>query len=243
MENAAYFDALRSALGKAQRSIVMLGWQFDPAHAAGSRKAAHDDHQAQIGHQLRMLVKSRPELDVRLLIWKSPLLIAASQGFYPHRAQGWFRKRMVEFRLDPPRPDRRLPPPEGRHHRRRRGLLRRRRHLDRPLGLRRASGRRSAPLPAVRPDPVAAARGHVRSWTAPPARALGDLARERWFRSTWERTIADEADERSLARRRRAGPARHAGRHRPHRAGLAAAGPRCARTRPCTSTPSGAPSG
>jgi hypothetical protein len=81
-----------------------------------------------------MLVKSRPELDVRLLIWKSPLLIAASQGFFPHRAHSWFRKRMVEFRLDPPPRHRRLPSPEGGHHRRRRGLLRRRRHLGRPLG-------------------------------------------------------------------------------------------------------------
>ena len=43
-----------------------------------------------------------PELDVRLLIWKSPLVIAASQGFFPQRAQQWFRKRMVEFRLDQP---------------------------------------------------------------------------------------------------------------------------------------------
>ena len=51
-----------------------------------------------------MLVKKKPDLDVRLLIWKSPLLIAASQGFYPHRAQRWFRKRMVEFRLDSPGP-------------------------------------------------------------------------------------------------------------------------------------------
>ncbi|RZJ36304.1 MAG: phospholipase, partial [Brevundimonas sp.] len=30
MENAAYFTALRSALDKAQRSVVLLGWQFDP---------------------------------------------------------------------------------------------------------------------------------------------------------------------------------------------------------------------
>ena len=101
MENAAYFDALHSALGKARRSVVILGWQFDPRTRLDPQRS-HVDHQAQIGHQLRMLVKARPELDVRLLIWNSPIVIAASQGFYPHRAQGWFRKRMVEFRLDPP---------------------------------------------------------------------------------------------------------------------------------------------
>ncbi|UQV18666.1 hypothetical protein MU852_01755 [Brevundimonas albigilva] len=30
MENEAYFDALASAIHKAERSIVILGWQFDP---------------------------------------------------------------------------------------------------------------------------------------------------------------------------------------------------------------------
>ena len=103
MENAAYFEALRSSLAKAKRSIVILGWQFDPRTRLDP-ESRPGDHQAQIGHQLRTLVKANAELDVRLLIWKSPLLIAASQGFYPHRAQGWFRKRMVEFRLDSPGP-------------------------------------------------------------------------------------------------------------------------------------------
>ena len=30
MENDAYFTALASSLEKAERSIVILGWQFDP---------------------------------------------------------------------------------------------------------------------------------------------------------------------------------------------------------------------
>ena len=103
MENQTYFDALASAISKAQRSVVLLGWQFDPRTRLDPETRA-GDRQAEIGHQLRMLVRSRPDLDVRLLIWKSPLLIAASQVFYPHKAQRWFRKRMVEFRLDSPGP-------------------------------------------------------------------------------------------------------------------------------------------
>ncbi|MBF0664622.1 MAG: phospholipase, partial [Brevundimonas sp.] len=73
MENAAYFEALSSALDKARRSVVLLGWQFDPRTRLDP-ESLPDDHQAQIGHQLRMMVKSRPELEVRLLIWKSPLV-------------------------------------------------------------------------------------------------------------------------------------------------------------------------
>lgn len=192
MENAAYFDALRSALGKARRSIVILGWQFDPRTRLDPQ-SSHDDHQAQIGHQLRMLVKAHPNLDVRLLIWKSPLLIAASQGFYPHKAQVWFRKRLVEFRLDPP-------PTFGACHHQKVIIIDdalafcgggdistdrwdSEEHLD-------GDPRRCQPsglIPPPRHEVMAVMDGAA-------ARALGDLARERWFRSTGERTIPDEAD-------------------------------------------------
>ena len=63
MENDAYFDALNSALGKARRSVVVLGWQFDPRTRLDPETRA-GDRQAEIGHLLRMMVKSRPELDV-----------------------------------------------------------------------------------------------------------------------------------------------------------------------------------
>lgn len=191
MENAAYFEALRSALAKARRSIVILGWQFDPRTRLDPQ-SPHYEHQAQIGHQLRMLVKAHPELDVRLLIWKSPLLIAASQGFYPHRAQGWFRKRMVEFRLD-------QPGPLGACHHQKVVIIDdavafcgggdistdrwdTEEHLD-------GDPRRCQPsglIPSPRHEVMAVMDGAA-------ARALGDLARERWFRSTGERTIPDEA--------------------------------------------------
>lgn len=192
MENAAYFDALRSALAKARRSVVMLGWQFDPRTRLDP-EGAPDDRHAQIGHQLRMLVKARPGLDVRLLIWKSPLVIAASQGFFPHRAQGWFRKRMVELRLD------RAGPPGACHHQKivviddavafcGGGDISTDRwdssdHLD-------GDPRRCQPsglIPSPRHEVMCVMDG-------PAARALGDLARERWSRSTSERTVATDAD-------------------------------------------------
>ena len=48
MENAAYFDALRSALDKARRSVVLLGWQFDPrTHLDPETRPT--DRQAEIG--------------------------------------------------------------------------------------------------------------------------------------------------------------------------------------------------
>lgn len=99
MENNAYFDALASALSKAKRSVIVLGWQFDPRTRLDP-EAPNDIRRYEIGDQLKRLVESHPEIEVRLLIWKSPILIAASQGFYPHKALRLFNKRMVELRLE-----------------------------------------------------------------------------------------------------------------------------------------------
>ena len=192
MENQAYFDALSSALQKAERSIVLLGWQFDPrTHLDPETRPG--DKSAEIGRQLRMLVKKKPDLDVRLLIWKSPLLIAASQGFYPHRAQRWFRKRMVEFRLD-------SPGPIGACHHQKVVVIDDKlafcgggdistdrwdsdEHLD------------GDPRRALPSGVICKARHEVMCvMDGPAARALGDLARERWFKATWERTIPDQVD-------------------------------------------------
>src|SRR3990167_1712858 len=190
MENETYFDALSSALQKAERSIVVLGWQFDPrTHLDPETRPGERQHE--IGHQLRMLVKRKPDLDVRLLIWKSPLLIAASQGFYPHRAQRWFRKRMVEFRMD-------APGPIGACHHQKVIVIDDRvafcgggdistdrwdsvEHLD------------GDPRRALPNGVICKARHEVMCvMDGPAARALGDLARERWFKATWERTVPDE---------------------------------------------------
>ncbi len=192
MENEAYFDALISALGKARRSVVILGWQFDPRTRLDPETRA-GDRQAEIGHLLRMMVKTRPELDVRLLIWKSPLLIAASQGFYPHKAQGWFRKRMVEFRLD-------TPGPIGACHHQKAVIIDDRvafcgggdisvDRWDSPAH-RDDDPRRCQPSGVISPP----RHETMCVMDGPAALALGDLARERWFKATWERTVPDPVD-------------------------------------------------
>ena len=97
MENDAYFEAVRQALERAQKSVLLLGWQFDPR----TRLDANDSEaSAEIGFILRRLVRDRPDLDIRLLIWRSPLPIAFSQGFFPQRAVRWFNRKTVNFRLD-----------------------------------------------------------------------------------------------------------------------------------------------
>lgn len=192
MENSAYFAALDAALAKAQRSIVILGWQFDPRTRLDPETRL-GDRAEEIGHRLRMMVKTNVDLDVQLLLWKSPLLIAASQGFFPQRGQRWFRKRMADFRLD-------HPGPLGACHHQKVVIIDDRlafcgggdiavdrwdteEHLEDDPRRCMPSGR-TAP---ARHEVMAMMDGAA-------ARALGDLARERWTRATGERTFPLEVE-------------------------------------------------
>ena len=100
VDSAAYFAAALSALRKARHSILLLGWSFDPRTRL--QPGPHEVAGAadEIGNMLKSLAKRRPELDVRVLVWKSALPISASQHFFPHRSKAWFRNTPVRFRLD-----------------------------------------------------------------------------------------------------------------------------------------------
>lgn len=92
-----YFRTLKSALKRARSSIYFLGWSFDPRTRLTPDEPADP---APIGRLLIELADARPDLDVRLLIWRSALPISATQSFFPHRAKGWFKDSRVRFELD-----------------------------------------------------------------------------------------------------------------------------------------------
>lgn len=102
VENATYFSVLERALARARKSILLIGWTFDPRTRFDGQGPT--DRSREIGFTLRRLVRENPELNVRLLIWRSPLPIAFSQGFFPQRAGPWFKRERLQFRLDRARP-------------------------------------------------------------------------------------------------------------------------------------------
>ncbi|MGA0605093.1 phospholipase D-like domain-containing protein [Phenylobacterium sp. VNQ135] len=100
IDNEAYFTAAFEAMQKARRSILLLGWGFDPRTRLfpdGYDGPADPD---EVGRILLRLAEARPELDIRLLIWKSALPVSASQQFFPHKARKWFEGTNIKFRLD-----------------------------------------------------------------------------------------------------------------------------------------------
>ncbi len=85
---------------KAQRSIYLLGWSFDPLTQLTPDHNGGGPVDDQAGAFLRDLACAKPQLDVRILVWKSALPVAASQHFFPHRARACFKNTPVSFRLD-----------------------------------------------------------------------------------------------------------------------------------------------
>ncbi|HEX3406444.1 MAG TPA: phospholipase D-like domain-containing protein [Caulobacteraceae bacterium] len=96
VDGQAYFRAVAEAISRARRSIHLLGWSFDPRVVL----TPEDADAVGLGRALIDLSRASPALDIRLLIWRSALPIAATQEFFPHRARAWFQGTNVRFELD-----------------------------------------------------------------------------------------------------------------------------------------------
>lgn len=183
VDNEAYFRAARAALETATRSVLLLGWTFDPR----TRLDPAADGET-IGDLLNRLVRERPGIDIRLLIWDSALPVAAVRGLFPQRARFWLDAG-IRLHLDASHPL------GACHHQK---LLvvddalafcaggdfsperwDRPAHRDRDPLRRMASGRMHAPR-----------HGMATLVDGEAAQALGGLARERWRRATGETVLA-----------------------------------------------------
>ncbi|HUO21990.1 MAG TPA: phospholipase D-like domain-containing protein [Caulobacteraceae bacterium] len=100
IDSGAYFAAAMAALHRARRSVLLLGWGFDPRTRLTPDAEGNPNGPDEIGVLLPRLAALRPELDIRVLIWKSALPISASQRFFPHRARWGFLGTRVRFELD-----------------------------------------------------------------------------------------------------------------------------------------------
>ncbi len=95
-----YFAAAKMAMKKAKRSIHLLNWAFDPQTFFLPNDKGGGPPSDTFGPFLRDLACARPEVDVRILCWRSALPVAATQNFFPHRAKKCFHNTPVKFHLD-----------------------------------------------------------------------------------------------------------------------------------------------
>lgn len=77
-----YLAAAKAAMSQASRTIHFLNWAFDPDTVLDHKPADGSGPQT-IGRFLKELSQAQSDLEIRILCWKSPLAVAATQRFFP----------------------------------------------------------------------------------------------------------------------------------------------------------------
>ena len=191
IDGAAYFEALRRALPRAQHSVFIVGWDIrsdlslDPL----------GDHRP-LRSFLRRLLKRRPQLQIRVLVWDWPFFFSLDREPLPQLQFGFARSGRLRLVLDCAHPA------TACHHEK---IV----VLDGRLafcgGIDLSAGRWDRP----EHRPHEPGRGRVAGVIRPPfhdcmlmvegepARALDELVRDRWYGATGERLAAPPKDDRA----------------------------------------------
>lgn len=184
VDAAAYFAALKEAMTRAERSILLIGWDFD-TRIRLDPEDGEGEWPNTLGPFIDALAERRPDLCIRVLKWDLGALAALKRGTMPLFLIDWMTSPRIRLRLD------RVHPIGACHHQKIAviddamafcggidltvGRWDTREHRDR-------DSRRDSPWGfAQEPwhDATAAVDGEA-------ARALGDLARDRWAHATGE---------------------------------------------------------
>jgi phosphatidylserine/phosphatidylglycerophosphate/cardiolipin synthase-like enzyme len=100
IDMADYFDAAMKAMAKARHTVHILNWAFEPQTLFHPQPGCTGPQGDRIGNFLKTLAKENPKLDIRILCWKSALPVAATQNFFPLADRKEFLASGVNFVLD-----------------------------------------------------------------------------------------------------------------------------------------------
>jgi len=95
----AYFDAAMDAMSRARHCVHLLNWAFEAGTFLHPEPGGAGKEADRIGNFLIALSKN-PDLDVRVLCWKSAMPVAATQHFFPFVDRKDFAGTRVRFVLD-----------------------------------------------------------------------------------------------------------------------------------------------
>ncbi|MGA9421742.1 MAG: VTT domain-containing protein [Rhodanobacteraceae bacterium] len=184
IDGEACFAAMRTAMAAAQRSILLLGWDID-SRVKLVRGAAKDDLPAAFADFLAALLERNSELEVRILSWDYAMLYALEREWMPASTFGARRHSRLNFRLDASHP-------LGASHHQKLLVIDAAVAFVGGFDLTRSRWDTSAHRPGDRRrrDADGRAYGPFHDIHAivdgAAARAIGDLARERWSVATGE---------------------------------------------------------
>lgn len=184
VDAADYFAALKGVVQQARHSVMMIGWEFDTRIRLDPRDRSGGVVPDKLGQFLGWVTRQRPDLTIHLLEWDLGILKALGRGSTPLRLVDWLSNPQIPLRMD------RAHPSGSAHHQKivviddvlafcggidmTAGRWDTREHLDKhPLRFRPTTRRALPPWH----DATMAVDGAA-------AKALGELARERWERAT-----------------------------------------------------------
>jgi phosphatidylserine/phosphatidylglycerophosphate/cardiolipin synthase-like enzyme len=188
IDAASYTEAMAASIRRARRSILLLGWDFDP-RVPLAPSAAVEREPERFCDLLDAAVSENPELFVHILIWDMTWSYAIQRRNKPRDAARWLPNHRVHYKVDG------CHPPGAAHHQKILvvddsiafcgGADFTRNRWDTPAHLPHDPRRRTfdGSIYGPRHDVVLAVDGEA-------AAALGELARERWFDATGERLAA-----------------------------------------------------
>ncbi len=192
VDGADYFHAFREAVKQARRSVLIMAWDIDSRVklVRGQQRDPADDLPETLGNFLNAMVRRRKQLNIYVLDWDFIMLFAPDREWLPLYKREWNGHRRLHFALDD------MHPTGACHHQKivvvddRVAFVG---GLDLTLGRWDTPEHRSddsirreldgEPVPQPYHDVQIMVSG-------PAATALGDLARERWFRATGRRLEA-----------------------------------------------------
>ncbi|MFC4374533.1 phospholipase D-like domain-containing protein [Nocardia halotolerans] len=99
VDAADYFRHAKSAMLRARKRIVLIGWDFDTRikfEPHGKTLEGPD----RLGKFLAWLPKERPDLDIYLLKWNIGAFTAISRGMTPIFVVNWLTDRRLRFEMD-----------------------------------------------------------------------------------------------------------------------------------------------
>lgn len=99
VDAADYFATVREAMMAAEKRILLIGWDFDARARVGPTR--HPQHiPATIGRFVLWLVRRKPELQVHLLRWDFGALKALFRGTTPITVARWALHKRIHVKLD-----------------------------------------------------------------------------------------------------------------------------------------------
>ncbi len=180
IDGEEYFRRLSQVLPQAQRSIFIVGWDFNP----DVRLNPHEPDSETVGMLLRRLVEEKPTLEIRVLVWgMGPVYSGKSLRMFGKMDWSDHPRISLEFDFDHPL--------RASHHQKIVAIDDKTAFLGGiDLTARRWDDRSHAVVNPLRKQPDGTPYGPVHDMqtiiTGGTARLIGDLVRRRWRKATRE---------------------------------------------------------